>query len=358
MFSSLHSSGIRLLERYFRTDIRYLLGGSFWLSASSLVGIGVAFFLSILYARYLPKDIYGNYRYVLSLVSIAGVLSLPGLGTAITRAVARGLPGTFRNCARIIFLSSFGISIICLVTALLLYTRGNKETALGLVIASIIVPFVEGMGSWRAYLDGKKDFKKKTIWNAIVHGVYGIAMTAIIATIYIFKTNTLISIALLVGTYLLAHALPNIIFFFMTRKTIAPNAPSDADAIPYGLHLSLSGVPATIATYLDSVLLFHFLGPAHLAIYSFAIAVPEQLKRLFTNISDVTFPKLAAFQRSSFNDQQHIKKILPPKLFKASLITSFIIIVYIAVAPLLYSFFFPRYVESIPLSQIFALSLR
>jgi O-antigen/teichoic acid export membrane protein len=347
---------VHVLERYLKTDIRYLLKGGAWLTSGSIIGMATGLLLSILYARYLMKDTYGTYRYVLSLISIAGIFSLPGIGTAITRSVARGMDGAFRACAKVIFFSSTGISVIALVVALYLNIYGNKEAALGVAIAALFVPLVEGLGSWRALLDGKKEFKKKTIWNSATIIFYTLVMSGAVVAIYFLNITTAAGVAILVGTYFITHAIPNIVFFFLAQRAVSRHAPPDTTALPYGIHLSLSGLPATVATYIDSILLFHFLGPASLAVYSFAITVPEQLKRLFTNIADMTFPKLAASSAHT-TDPQELQKTLPQKLFRASLLTALIVLAYIAIAPLLYTLLFPRYIESIAFSQVFAISL-
>src|SRR3989338_5300224 len=164
---------IQPLERFLKTDIRYLAHGSFWLSISSATGTLIAFVLSVAYARFLPKELYGSYRFILSTIGMAGIFSLPGMSTAIIRAAARGYDGTFRRGSCIIFFSSIGISLVGFLTALFFFVKGNIPVAYGLCIASVLVPFVEGLGNWRGYLDGKKEFQKKTLYNVLSHLVYG-----------------------------------------------------------------------------------------------------------------------------------------------------------------------------------------
>ena len=344
------------LNRFLGTDTRYLMRGSFWLTIGSMSGMLIGLLLSIAYAHYLPKETYGSYRYVLSFVSIVGIFSLPGFGTAITRSSARGFDGTFRRLSRIMFFSSFGISIVCVSVAAFFFFHDQKELTLALVIAGLLMPFVEGMGSWKGYLDGKKQFRNKTVYNITTQIIYGILMAAAVIGSYALGFGLTLTLALLAGTYMFTHALPNLYFYTRTLHSIPREAPEDPGSVRYGLHLSASSVPATFATYLDGVLLYHLLGPSALAVYSFAILLPEQIKALLATYINVSLPKLAA-NTADTKAQLIAKKTLPRKIFRASLLSIIIVGGYISVAPFAYHILFPAYVESVPYSQIFALSL-
>ena len=109
----------------------------------------------------------------------------------------------------------------------------------------------------------------------------------------------------------------------------------------------LNGFSANI----DQVLVFHFIGPAQLAIYNFATAIPNQIKGPISNLGSLIFPKFIERSNSDIRSGMKNKMIL---LF-IGLITT--IIVYIAVVPYIFHIFFPKYLDSIFYSQIFSLSL-
>ncbi|MSR76405.1 MAG: hypothetical protein EXS68_02335 [Candidatus Ryanbacteria bacterium] len=347
---------IRKAERFFRFDIRYILANSFWIGSGKVLATLAAFFLSVLYARYLPKAVYGDYRYILSVLSIAGIFAVPGIGTAMARAIARGFEGTFRHGGRFIFLASFGISIVGIGCALFFFYNGNIYLGWGFALCALFFPFVEGMGNWRNYYDGKRLFKEKTVLNTIDQLAYTICMAGAIGAIIFLKLDAGTSLLILLLAYTLGEGLPNIVFFLQTLKKIPKNAPGEPGALRYGLHLSIANIPATIANYLDVVLLYAFMSPAAVAIYSFALALPEQLKSYLGIVTDISFPKLAV-QSQNAESLRDLKKTLVTKAIKASYVTCAIVLAYIIAAPLIYSTFFPRYTEAIYLSQIFALSL-
>lgn len=351
-----HKMPDRILSRFLGTDVRYIAMGSFWLLINKIASLGVAFLLSIAYARYLEKDIYGSYRYVLSFIGFFGICAIPGMGTALIRSIARGAAGAFHAASRTIFLFSFGISIACAFSAFYFYNTGNSTLAIGFLAAAFLTPFSEGLGSWRSYFAAVRLFHKGTTLSSVVQTLYGICMISVVAIVVFYHLSAQIAVFLLVATYLAAHAIPNILLTRHVSRIISPHAPTDTSTIPYGFHLSASEIPSTIATYLDSILLYNFLGPAALATYSFAIAPVDQLKSVFGTAATVSMPKLAE-KTARADTHAALQKTLPVKLFRASIFTTGVIVVYIMAAPFLFHALFPQYHEAIVYTQVFALSL-
>jgi|SRR3989344_5926111 len=345
----------RAIERFLKTDTAYLARGGAWLSVGKIIRVGAAFLLSILYARYLYKSTYGDYRYIFSLIGLASILTFPDIGNVIIRGVARGFAGTFRRGALIIFLGTMAMAVLGIGASFLFFYMGNLPVAYGLLTAALLVPLMEGIGSWRAYYDGTKEFRKKTGYNFVIQILYVISMAIVVTSIYFFKIPNMYAVALLVGTYLSAQGIPNIFILRKILKEIPKKTPVEPGAIRYGFHLSLNNIPTNIATYLDTILLYHFLGPTGVAVYSFAIAIPEQMKAFFGTIAAAGLPKIS--EKTGVEELGEVRKSLPKKILKSSLFTGIIVLIYIAVAPIIYSVFFPRYLESTALSQIFALSL-
>jgi len=84
-----------ILGQFLGQEDNYFLTQGSYLSIGHVISIICGFLLSIAFARFLPKEIYGQYRYILSVVAILAIFTLPGLKTAITQAVARGFEGSF-----------------------------------------------------------------------------------------------------------------------------------------------------------------------------------------------------------------------------------------------------------------------
>ena len=136
---------LKLLERFLQTDTLYLAKGSFWLALAKGVNTLVAILLSVLYARYLAKETYGDYRYIISIFGLLGIFALPGMITTLRRSVSRGYEKMFPISAKFIFLSSFCMSLIGIGIGIFFLLEDKTALAWGFIIAALIIPFVDSM---------------------------------------------------------------------------------------------------------------------------------------------------------------------------------------------------------------------
>ena len=332
---------ITKISRWLETDFHYVLKGSFWLTTARVVTSGSSFVLAIAFAHLLSKQDYGVYKYVLSMVAALSALSLTGLNTSIVQSVARGFEHIARTSLWTNIKWSIGMIVVTIGIAVYYATQGNFTLALSFATAALFAPILNGALLYRSYLNGKKSFKALAWHNSLsalipaIIIILGLLVTAnpwILILIY-FVGNT-------------ATAL--IIYFYILRK-YQPNNKIDENTNRYSQHLSGIYILDTIATNLDKVLLFQHLGGVSLAVYSFAIAIPEQLRALLGIIPTLAIPKLAE------KSDKDIQRVIYRKITKLFLITIPIIIIYFFAAPLLYRLLFPQYLESIQYSRFFAL---
>ncbi|TSD02426.1 MAG: polysaccharide biosynthesis protein [Parcubacteria group bacterium Athens0714_24] len=330
-------------EKYTRTDMVYLFRGGIWLFLGQIISSLSVFLLAIAFANLLPKETYGTYRYVLSMAGILGVFSLTGMGTAITRAVARGFEGILKKAFWIQMKWGLIMFFASLAVGIYYFLNGNRTLAVCFLIVGSFSPLLNSANTFSSFLNGKKDFKRITQYN-ILSVIF--SSLALLTTVLITKRPFF-----LILTYFVASAITNVFFYIKTLRVFKPNKEQDPETISYGKHLSLMNIITTIANYLDGPLVFHFLGAASLAVYSLAIAPPEQIKALFKNIGGLALPKF------SENTKEEIKKTIFRKMFIFGLVISSAVLLYIIFAPLAYKIFFPKYLESVFYSQIYALSI-
>jgi len=329
-------------EKYTRTDMNYLVRGGFWLVSGQVLGFIASFLLVWVFANFLPKEIYGEYRFVLSFVTILGLAALPGMGIGISRAVARGKSSTIYKGLKQKMLWGVLGSIASLGVALYYLIQGDMHLALIFALVSAFIPFIDTFTVYQPYLQGKKDFKRQSIYIAIQRIILVIVM---IVTIFIApKLNVLIIV------YLLASTLLHIILLKKTLSVHPATGEVDTESVRYGKHISWASVLRMGSQYIDKILLFHFVGPALLAAYFIAIAVPQELSSVFSHVNNLAFPKLA--EKDNTN-----KKALLRKLFIFMGILGVVVVGYILVAPHLFKLFFPAYLEAIPFSQLFSLMI-
>lgn len=334
---------LKKAQKYTGTDNVYLAKGGFWLTLGQIVSMAIAFFSAWAFANLLDPATYGNYKYILSLTSILAIFSLDGIRTAVTQATARGLEGSFYTGFRIKLKWGTLGSLAALAIAVYYYLQGNSLFPVALVIAAIFSPLMYASQIYSAFLVGKKLFSVQ-----VNYSVANQIVSAIATIIALFLTKNLFW---LIGVYFFTNALLDYFFYFLTKTKFHPNREEDVKSLSYAKHLSLMSVINYIGTYLDKILLFNFMGPAQLAIYSFAILIPEQIKTITGNLNTLALPKLAP------KSPDEIKKNMAQKTWKLAILTVTIILLYMLIAPYFFKIFFPQYLGSVAYSQVFMLTL-
>ncbi|HEY4509086.1 MAG TPA: oligosaccharide flippase family protein [Candidatus Paceibacterota bacterium] len=334
---------LKWLEGHTKTDMTYLAKGGFWLLLGQFVATGSAFLASVAFANLLAPEIFGVYKFILSINSLVLISTLSGMDSAITQSVARGFDGTLNVGVRTKIkwgalgtLTSFGI-------ALYYFMQGNMLLAISFSVAAVFVPFTESFDMYDSFLAGKQLFGVQTRYNIIKKCI---ALVSIIAVIYLTK-----NLYLIILTYFVSITLPNIFFLHRTKKVYVDNDNVDPEAIKYGKNLSGIYIMTLIMGELDKILVFHYVGAADLAIYALATAPTDQIKGLMKNINSLAFPKFAN------KTGEEIKKTIWAKVKILGLVTGVIVFIYILLAPLFFNMFFPKYLASIRYSQVLALSL-
>ena len=324
-------------------DLTYVLKGGSYLTLGNFAAVFSNFILAFFFARLLPKEVYGTYSYILAWISVFGIFALPGMDRAVIQSVSNDFESSLiLGLKKKIKYGSLGTLAALLLGAYYFY-NGNPVLAWAFFVGAVFIPFINSFQIYNAYLLGKKEFKTQTLY--LILSQLFIALTLITA---IFLTQ---NIVYLVGIYLLANLIPSLIFFLRTKLIAKLTGPKDPGIISFAKHLSLINVVSTISGYLDQFLAFHFLGPANLATYTFAVAPPEQIKGLFQSIPDLALPKFS--ERS----EEDLKKTIKRKSIILFIFAALVVGIYILLAPWFYKIFFPRYLDSVFLSQIFALSM-
>ncbi len=334
---------LRWTERYTKTDMVYFASGNFWLSFKKILSAGIAFGLSLAFANFVSPELYGKYKYFFSIFAILTIPTLPGMGQAVSRAIARGFEGTIFQVLRMKILWGTIGGIASLSVAIYYFFNSQPELAISFFLASFFLPFVDTLGIFNSILTGKKLFKISIFYEI---GVQATAAILIALTIFITRNLALILLA-----YFVSYTLTRFIAFQLVYKRYLDNDKQDPKTLTYGSHLSFLSVVSTIVDTLDNILLWNFTGAAAIATFAFAKAFPNQIQLILENIPTLAFPK---FAQKSFGE---IRQTLSQKIIKIFFGLIVIIIVYFFIAPYIFKIFFPQYLNAIFYSQIFALSL-
>lgn len=336
---------LRWSEKYTKTDMVYLATGGFWSTFAQIVTAGATLLLAIIVSRWVPKDAYGTYKYILSLVGLLGTFSLNNLSTAVFQSTASGHDGALKQGFWENLRWSLLIFIGTLAMAVYYFALHNNTIAIGILIAGTLSPFLTSANLAGSFLTGKKDFKRQSLYFGIWGS--GIPVVALIITIFFTKDPLWF-----VAVYSLANMLSSLYFYKLTIDVYHPDpTKKDSGMMRYGKHLSAMGILGGIAGNLDQILLFHYVGAAELAIYNFATAILDQAGGPLKTVGNMLTASFAS------HSEQNIRRDMWNKVMWLTLLAIAIIAVYVPLAPFLYHILFPGYVSAIPYSQIYAISM-
>ncbi len=335
---------LKWLGKHAKTDMVYLAHGSFWSTLSQVVVSLSSLLLAIAFAHFVSKEAYGQYKYILSIASILGTFTLSGLGLATVQSISRGFEGTLQYAfwqnikwSALFFIGAVGSSIYYFINE-------NNTLGISLLVIGCLWPFFTSTNFYSSYLTAKKDFRRNAIYFDIIGNLF--------PYVCLFLTMTLTSDPVwLVITYIVSNLTIGIILYLRIVKIYKPNKEVDPEMLSYSKHLSFISILTGLSENIDKILIFHYVGATQLAIYSFAIAIPNQIKGPLKNLGLLILPKFTE------RTDREIRVGMKNKLMLLLVGSVLIITAYILTAPYIYNIFFPKYTDSIFYSQLFSLSL-
>lgn len=234
--------------------IKFFSDGA-WISFRYGVVAGTGFILSILFARLAPKETYGMYQYIISIVSMVSIISLPGLVFASLKSVVAGEDGAVARSVKMSFLWSLIGAIFLIIYGVIKIEADESDLGLSFVLSGILLPFFYSTASWYAYYYGRKIYRpveiRLIVSSLVLFLLLGIALflkLGIIWLIAIFFGGT----SLFTGLYFLhakkkyaKNAIGEIRFRFALAVTGQKFVLNAAENIPIILVGSIFGYAAT-----------------------------------------------------------------------------------------------------------------
>ena len=336
---------LRTTEQYTGTDNVALVRNGFWGVFSPVVGALVSLGLTVLYANLLPKETLGTFKYILALGGSLGFLTLTGMNNAVTQAVGKGAKGALLYSVRLQLRWNSLYAVASVILGGYYLFQHNLTIGLGIIILGIMFPVSAALNTYGAFLAGQRKFRAVALLAALSNVFYGITIAL---AIFFSKAAFIIVVAHALGTLI-----PIVIAYLVISKrdqSVLP--PLEQHALKrFGQHLSLINIFATISKNIDRIALFHFAGPVVLATYSIANAVPERAKGLLASALPSLLPSL------SRRDVGMIKSSLYMRIVQGLIIGIIAASAYWLLAPPLFHFVAPKYLESIQYSRWLSLGL-
>jgi O-antigen/teichoic acid export membrane protein len=334
---------LRWSERYTKTDMVYLASGSLWFLIGQAGGILISLLSAVVFGHYATQDTYGNYRYAITIAGLLGIFTLSGLPTGVIQSISRGYEGALAQGFRLNLRWSIGIVALSLIAALYYgIVEHNSFLVIALCLIGVSYPLINGFSLYDSLFVAKRQFKRSALFGLINSAVPILAVLVAL----IFSGRAIV----LVGVYLASSLITDALCYGAARRE-ARNSTPDPGLLSYSAHLSIMSIVNAVADKIDSIVVFALLGPANLAIYAYAIAIPEQVKQVVKQVTPLSLARFAGREIGDIRRTIHIRIV-----FLLTGVT-LALVCYVLLAPWLFKILFPVYIPSTGYSQWYALSI-
>ena len=269
----------------YQVDLPYLIRSEFWVYLRSGISLITGVAVSVIFARLAPREIYGQYNYLLAILAIVSILSIPGLKNAVLFSTAKGNEGNYKVAVKTSFLwSLLGVPALLAVGAYYYY-YSIEIVGVCLMISSIFFPFIYAPNIWDSFLAGKKRFDLTARYGSIQI----IINAAAIIGILLLDADNLVLIFI---TYLIMSFSVAISLYWKSLRYIE-NRKKDEECQKYGYFLTTTNVVGTFAKHIDKILIGTLLGASELAVYAIALVAPTSIMNLLKVAFSPIAPKIS-----------------------------------------------------------------
>jgi O-antigen/teichoic acid export membrane protein len=321
-------------------DLPYFIKGGFWLSVGQFFNLLKGIVLSIIFANLLPKEVFGEYSFIMTVLGIAGIFAVPGMGVAVVQAVAKGYEKTHFRALKEVFKWSWLGSLFLLCFSVCEYFFEKFNLSIIFLILSSLFPLYSVSGFYPNFFNGKRRFDILVKLSSS----FDIISTILICVVFLFIKSVFWIVVVSVLMQILIQGYFSLIYV----KKFVENDNIDESSIKFGRNISFSMAFTDIANNFDSLIVASFLGFSDLAIFKIVTLLPNQIKRLANTFTPLLLPKIASKDMSKKDIMKHFKKFF--------LVVVSLILVYLAIAPFIFKYVYPKYYEYVWLSMGYHLS--
>jgi O-antigen/teichoic acid export membrane protein len=216
------------------------------------------------------------------------------------------------------------------------FVQGDMVLGISYLVLGIFIPASIAFNTYGSYLEGKQEFKALNFYRTLSALIYTLGTLAIL-----LLGGDVVALILTYAITTFGSAL--FIYWHTLRKF-------PQSTIKYARELTYIKFIDPIASQIDKVILAHFWGPAQLATYSLATAIPNRAILMMKSWINIGFPKFATKTSLELNT------VFYKRIMQGMLIGLIATLVYVILAPFLFKYVLPQYIDGIFYSQLLAIT--
>lgn len=320
-------------------------------SAVHYLQAGISFLVTILMARYLEKEAFGNFSYAMVFANTLYIVMQYGTDKTLVRDLVQlKHPEQVISAAGWLWLLMGMLLISCI--AIWLFTwSGLGATATILVLLCVLLGFIRGLSPMPWF-----DFKGKANYHTILLLADRLLFLAAAVTFLFFYPNekAVIYIALAqLSARLLTLALEWNFVRSTCRLILKPSHSFIAGIIKDNTWVWLAAMGNLLMTQVNQLILNHAFGPEELAVYGFSFQVIMMIRLLQTQVLRLVSPSIAALTAKVAEQPAQVKRKLVQFCgLNAGLSVLIILPVYLLAPSLVGRFIGEAYLPAIPVLNI------
>ncbi|MFB6245128.1 MAG: oligosaccharide flippase family protein [Candidatus Nanohaloarchaea archaeon] len=239
----------------------------FWMNFYQFLNISTSLLVSVAFARLASQSLYGQYIFVISIVSFLSLVSMPGVRTTIFRSVSQGNESFYVDATKFTVLWSLAGIPLLLAIGLYLYSTRAPVVGGSIILASVFFPFMYSLQNWKNLLKAKEEFQSFVVYETSI----SVTRAVLIIGLLVIQPQNLLSILL---AYFASSAILNIYFFARSLGKVS----IDGDKIEWkkeSYEYTLLNLTSYTFSKMDRVLIGLFLPFNQLAIYNIAVKITD-----------------------------------------------------------------------------------
>lgn len=336
------------------STIKSLSRNAIWLTIAEFLGKAIAFASSILITRYLSKEGFGQYSFVIAFGLIFGVLANFGFGAYTTREIAKNREGAEKIVGNLLSLKallSVGVLVLLAITAQFIDRPDH------VIYGLYIVGFITVFDALRSFVSSIfQAFEKMQYVTVVRVGERLLYVTLVILSIVFDYGIIALLVSLAASSFIFSVIGLLIVHYRFAKLSFRFDSVFIRTILLSTFYFVINDVFITIFFKIDSVMLSFFKGDvfnaeytaAYNLIYSSAVVIPAVL-------SAVLYPVLTRFYNT---DVKKFKENIP-HILKYYIVISFPVIAFfmILAEPLLDIIYDGKYNDSVFVFQVLAVGV-
>ncbi len=264
-------------------DLPYFVKNGFWVLMRQIVVALAGLVTLVIFTRYTSQEVFGGYQFILSVLALTMIFSLPGMGTSLVQAIAGGKDGFYTQAFRLSMRASLvGSVVLASIGVYFLYSESQLGS--GFLLVAALFPFLAVFSLWESFLQGKERFDL-VAKNAIILSLFQVVLIGLAVLLFPQYLGALIL------AYGISGAFLNI-YFYRSSLSLVENSDSDDEAVKFGYFMTRMNVIGMISEQIDKILVGILLGPAQLAIYAVVSFFGVRIKDTVRSFASMLVPKM------------------------------------------------------------------